>query len=273
MTLATRRTGRLLRLGLSAAVTVVVAGSLLVATGALSRAQVPSPLPSPLASPAGTNPEQDGHVIYLRDCAWCHGAQGRGTGTGPSLVGVGTASVDFMLSTGRMPIPEPEEQPQRKEPAYTPEQISALVTYLTTFVAGGPSIPRVDPSGGSLGAGAQLYEENCAACHSSTGVGGALTSGLIAPSLDRSTARQVAEAMRLGGAGYRSGHMPRFGTDTFSDQDVNAIARYVLYLEHPRNRGGFDLGHLGPVVEGFVAWVGLLLLLLLFVRWIGEKTS
>ena len=267
------RAGRLRRLGLSAAGTVVIAGVLLFATGALSHAQVPSPLPSPLASPAGTNPEQDGHVIYLRDCAWCHGAQGQGTGTGPSLIGVGTASVDFMLSTGRMPIPEPETQPQRTQPAYTPEQIAALVTYLTTFVTGGPSIPTVDPASGNLGTGAQLYLENCAACHSSTGVGGALTNGLIAPPLDRSTARQVAEAMRLGGAGYRSGHMPRFGADTFSDQDVNAIARYVLDLEHPRNRGGYDLGHLGPVVEGFAAWFGLLLALLLFVRWVGEKTS
>ena len=137
----------------------------------------------------------------------------------------------------------------------------------------GPDIPPVDPGAGDLGQGAGLYEENCAACHSSTGVGGALTSGLEAPTLMKSTARQIVEAMRLGGAGLRTGKMPKFGTDAISEQQANSIVRYVLYLQHPRDRGGASLARIGPVAEGFVAWLGAMLLLVIFVRWIGKKTA
>jgi ubiquinol-cytochrome c reductase cytochrome c subunit len=185
---------------------------------------------------------------------------------------VGAESADFMLSTGRMPIAAVEEQPPRRPPAYTSAEIAELTAYVASL-GPGPDIPAVDPAAGDLGEGADLYEENCAACHSSTGVGGALTSGLQAPSIMDSTARQVAEAIRLGGAGLRTGKMPKFGPDALSDQQVDSIIRYVEYLQHPNDRGGASLAHIGPVAEGFVAWVGALLLLLLFIRWIGKRTA
>jgi ubiquinol-cytochrome c reductase cytochrome c subunit len=181
-------------------------------------------------------------------------------------------SADFMLTTGRMPIPKVEIQPRRKNPVYSLAQIAVLVRYVATF-GQGPAVPRVDPAAGDLGEGAELYEQNCAACHSSTGVGGALTSGLQAPSLVDSTPRQIVESMRLGGAGLRTGKMPKFGPDVLDDRQVNSIVRYVQYLQHPNDRGGGNLGHIGPVVEGFVAWAGTLLILVLFVRWIGRKTT
>jgi len=51
-------------------------------------------------------------------------------------------------------------------------QIDALVAYISSL-GSGPAIPAVDPSAGNLGQGEDLYEENCAACHSSTGIGAA----------------------------------------------------------------------------------------------------
>jgi ubiquinol-cytochrome c reductase cytochrome c subunit len=171
-----------------------------------------------------------------------------------------------------VPAPKVEAQPPRRQPKYASAQISELDAFVASL-GQGPAIPPVDAAAGDLGEGANLYEQNCAACHSSTGVGGALTNGLQAPSLMDSTPLQIAEAMRLGGAGLRSGKMPKFGTDLLSDPQVNSIVRYVLYLQHPQDRGGFSLARIGPVAEGFVAWLGALLLLILFVRWIGEKTS
>jgi len=222
---------------------------------------VGAPTPAPTAGP--------GRELYMRDCAYCHGTQGEGGTEGPSLIGVGAASADFMLSTGRMPISKPEAQPLRRPPAYTPEQIRDLVAFVSALGPGGPPIPAVDPARGSLGQGAALYEENCAACHGSVGVGGALTSGLEAPSLIGSTAVQTAEAIRLGGAGYRTGKMPKYGPDLLNDHEVDSIVRYVEYLQHPRDRGGQNLGHLGPIPEGFIAWAVGLLALVLVVRWIG----
>lgn len=243
--------------------TVVVVGvavALFLATrpGPAGRAD-PLPQASPTAAPASSGVE-----LFLRDCAWCHGSQGLGTSRGPTLVGQGAAGAHFWLSTGRMPIPTPETNPRRKPSPYTPRQIRDLVDVVASF-GPGPPIPTVVPAAGSLSEGATLYEDNCAACHGSTGAGGALTSGLEAPSLSESTPAQVAEAIRIG-----PGTMPVFGPEVLSDDDVNSIARYVDYLRHPQDRGGAPLGHLGPIPEGFVAWAIGLLGIVLVVRWIGE---
>src|SRR5436305_9794728 len=52
---------------------------------------------------------------YLADCAVCHGERATGTKQGPSLVGVGPASIDYVLSTGRMPLdPIKDERTSRR---------------------------------------------------------------------------------------------------------------------------------------------------------------
>jgi ubiquinol-cytochrome c reductase cytochrome c subunit len=230
--------------------------------------------PSPLASatsPAAT--QTPGRALYLEDCAWCHGDAGEGTGRGPSLQGVGPASADFMLSTGRMPIPQPQDNPPHRPAAYARPQIEELVAYVASLGAG-IAIPSVDPAAGGVQQGATLYEVNCAACHSSTGIGGALTQGLEAPSLLDSTPVEIAEAMRLGGAGAVSGNMPRFGPDQVGERQLNSILRYIEFLQHRAertDRGGLSLGRWGPVAEGFVAWAVGMVALLLVIRWIGER--
>jgi ubiquinol-cytochrome c reductase cytochrome c subunit len=238
----------------------VVATALLLLLGRSASGQQPSATTSA------------GRLLYQQACAWCHGAEGEGTTFGPSLVGVGAASADFMLRTGRMPIATVEQQPERRPPTYTTEQITALVDYVASL-GPGPPIPSVDPAAGDLALGQQLYELHCAACHSSTGFGGALTNGLHAPGLADSSPTEVAEAVRIGGAGLRTGHMPRFGPEILTDQQLDALVRYVEYLRHPQDRGGLGLSHIGPVAEGFVAWGGALLVLLLFTRWIGKRST
>lgn len=173
-----------------------------------------------------------------------------------------------MLSTGRMPISKPEEQPQRAPVPYPPQDVEELVGFVAAL-GSGPPIPSVSTESGNLGQGAELYQENCAACHGATGSGGALTNGLLAPSLRLSTPVQVAEAIRLGGPGLLSGNMPRYGPETLTDQQVDSIARYVAYLRKPEDRGGAALGHFGPIPEGAVAWLVGLLGLALLTRWIG----
>ncbi|HEX2090689.1 MAG TPA: c-type cytochrome [Actinomycetota bacterium] len=210
-----------------------------------------------------------GRALYLQDCAWCHGAAGEGTEYGTTLRGVGAASADFMLSTGRMPIPEPINNPPARPVTYSAEQIAALVAVVESF-GDGPPIPRVDPARGDDRLGLRLYQENCAACHGAAGSGGAMTQGLIAPSVLESTPREIAEAMRLGGAGLFTGNMPRFDPEAFDDHDVNSIIAYIERL--PReDRGGASLGRTGPVAEGFVAWAVGLLALILVIRWIGGR--
>lgn len=226
--------------------------------------------------PVADGPER-GRVLYLRDCAWCHAADGSGTGRGPDLVGGtnGEAFADFMLTTGRMPINDPLEPTRFSTPSYNPGEIEDLVAYVGSLGGEGPPIPVVDPQAGDLALGLELYQENCAACHSTTGVGGALPAGpdpfdetLIAPALTRSTPVQIAEAMLVG-----PGTMPVFGRETFSEDEVNSIVRYLGHLQEPDDRGGLPLGHVGPVTEGALGWIVGVGAALLIVRLIGTRVG
>jgi len=202
-----------------------------------------------------------GRELFLTACSSCHGAQGRGTDQGPILTNVGAAAASFQLTTGRMPLTDPGAQPVRKPPAFRPAEIDALVAFVASL-GHGPPIPDVDIAAGNLSRGGTLFRFNCAACHSSTGVGGALSYGSDAPSLKAATPQQMGEAMRTG-----PGQMPVFGPDTLSARQVDSIARYVTYLQNPDDPGGFSLGRIGPITEGMVALlVGIPLLLFVTTR-------
>ncbi len=214
---------------------------------------------------AATVDVEAGRQLYLLACTSCHGPQGEGTDRGPSLIGAGAASAHYYLSTGRMPLDQTGVQPQRKPPVYSPRQIEQLTAYVASLGPGPPQ-PHVDPRKGSLSEGYELYSNNCAPCHSSAGAGGALGHSVYAPPLEPATPLQIAEAVRVG-----PGAMPTFGPETFDDHELDSIVRYVMYLKDPEDKGGFGLGHLGPLPEGFVAWVIGLMAMLAVARWIGTR--
>ncbi|MDP8930973.1 MAG: c-type cytochrome, partial [Actinomycetota bacterium] len=124
--------------------------------------------------PLAPRPEAESpRELYLRDCVYCHGPDGGGTSQGPSLKEVGTASVDFYLRTGRMPLESPEEKPRRRQSNYTDREIDELVDYVGSFISG-PPVPEVEVDPELMAEGGQLYRLNCAACHQFVGVGGPL---------------------------------------------------------------------------------------------------
>lgn len=226
-----------------------------------------------------------GQQLYYRDCAWCHGDRGQGTDIAPDLVGGtnGPALTHFMLTTGRMPLDYPEQRMTRRPAVYEPEEVQEIVDFVATLQRDGPDIPEVDPAAGDLALGLELYQANCAACHSTTGIGGALAPSeaeelreeqverpsTIAPDLGPSTPVEIAEAMLTG-----PGTMPVFARETFSEHEMNSIVRYTQYLQDPNNAGGLPVGGgIGPVAEGFYGWVGGLGLLLLLSRWLGTKAG
>jgi ubiquinol-cytochrome c reductase cytochrome c subunit len=241
-------------------------------------------LGSPAPAAQAARGPAEGFQLYQRDCAWCHGNRGQGTSYGPNLLQgtAGPALTDFMVSTGRMPINAPSEKDAlHRDPIYTPEEIAAIVAFVESLDAPGPPIPKVDLARADLSAGRDLYQANCAACHSTTGAGGVLATGkpgivngyvlsgqrgLVVPPLLESSPTQVAEAMRTGPPG-----MPVFGPAAFPDDQVDSIARYVVYLQKAAHPGGFELGRIGPVAEGAVGWLVGLASLLLLTRWIGTS--
>jgi ubiquinol-cytochrome c reductase cytochrome c subunit len=216
---------------------------------------------------SGTLPDvpNPGQYLFTQGCSTCHGVNGQGTTIAPSLIGVGAAAVDFYISTGRMPLNHPEVQAQRKKPLYNDVQRKAIVDYVSSL-AEGPAIPHVDTSQGDLVEGNELYANNCAGCHNSAGSGGALGRDYYAPRLYSATDQQIGEAVRIG-----PGAMPVFGPNTFTDQQVDSLVKYVNHLKDAHSPGGVSIGRIGPVSEGFFAWVVGLGLLLLVTRWIGTR--
>ena len=224
---------------------------------------------APPATAADTATVNAGRTIFLQDCATCHGFAAQGTqGVAPSLIGVGSASVDFQVSTGRMPAAELGAENTRKPPRLNPQQTRQVAAYVASL-GGGPAAPsaaEVNTNGANIGLGQQLFVADCAQCHNFVGAGGALTYGKFAPPLTASTNAQIFEAMLTGPEA-----MPVFNNTTITPDQKRDIIAYVTSTRAEANPGGFSLGRIGPVTEGLVAFLGLLLFMVLAALWITAK--
>ncbi len=211
-----------------------------------------------------------GKVLFDENCASCHGVEANGaTGLAPPLLGVGPATIDFWVSTGRMPLEQSAIQPNIHPDRFTRSQTLDIVKYVSSLDArAGPPIPVVNTKRGNLAQGANIFALNCAGCHVITGVGDALADSTFAPSLALANPTLIGEAVRTG-----PGNMPIFDTTQITPAQLNSLARYVTYLtKRPQDAGGAGLGHVGPVAEGFVALFFGVGILMLVAYWIGDRT-
>lgn len=220
---------------------------------------------------AGTSSQtqvEEGKRLFLEGCSSCHGLNAQGNENGPTLIGVGAASVHFQVATGRMPMSQPGAQAVAKPPVYNEEQIAAMAAYVASL-APGPAIPsaeQLDYENADVATGGILYRTNCAQCHQAAGRGGALTQGKYAPSLMNATPQEIYEAMVTGPQ-----NMPIFSNDSLPVEDKQAIIAYIQELKESPNPGGLSLGRLGPVPEGLFLFTAGLGALVLAAIWIGIK--
>ena len=193
----------------------------------------------------------EGSKLFQANCATCHGLNLEGTQQAPSLLGVGAASVQFQVSTGRMPLAASGPQAEEKPKQFTTEQTEALYTYVASK-APGPGIPSKQYLGGNGNAakGAELFRINCAMCHNVAGAGGALTEGKFAPALTGVSAKHIYEAQVTGPQ-----NMPVFSDKNLTPTQKADIITYLKYLDDNPSPGGLDLGNLGPVSEGLFLWI------------------
>ena len=235
-----------------------------------------APKPAQAAAPstvAATTAEDAalGRQLFLANCATCHGLSAEGTKSGPTLIGVGAASVDFQVGTGRMPLAGPNVQaPRIEQVKYTEEQIAALAAYVASL-APGPAIPEgkeVTGETGNVALGGEIYRVNCAMCHNFAGSGGALTRGKYAPSLYGVEGKYVYEAMLTGPQS-----MPVFNDTNITPEGKASVIAYLNATMNQPNVGGMNLGNLGPVSEGMFIWIFGLLLMIACAFWLGQKAA
>lgn len=208
---------------------------------------------------------KEGRELYLTGCSTCHGLNLEGGSGGPSLIGVGAASVVFQVESGRMPLAAGVQQAPRKTPKYSIQEIDQLAAFIQSN-GGGPTVPGGDLTDGDLQLGGALFRTNCASCHNFAGSGGALTQGKYAPELTPASARVVYSAMQSGPES-----MPRYGDNQITPEEKRAITRYVRYITQAEDVGGASLGRYGPISEGLVAWVVGITALVGLTLWIGAR--
>jgi ubiquinol-cytochrome c reductase cytochrome c subunit len=220
---------------------------------------------------------EEGRKLFVEGCSSCHGINAEGVdgatvnnggNGGPSLIGVGAASVHFQVSTGRMPLAGPAAQAPVKQVDYTAEQTQALAAYIATLGPGpaSPTEEDLDFSNADIAEGGELFRTNCSQCHNFAGRGGALSDGAFAPSILDATPQQVYEAMVTGPQ-----QMPVFSDASLTIEEKQALLAYIDGLSNDPNPAGQDLGSLGPVGDGLFAWLVGMVLFVAVAIWIGAR--
>jgi ubiquinol-cytochrome c reductase cytochrome c subunit len=210
-----------------------------------------------------------GKQLYLQGCSTCHGLNLEGL-TGPSLVGVGSASVVFQVESGRMPLSNGTAQAPRKKVKYDRTQIDQLAAFINSK-GGGPQAPTdadlATVKDGDLALGGDLFRTNCSSCHNFAGAGGALTRSKFAPPLKEADERVIWTAMQSGPE-----NMPRFSDNTLTPSEKAAIVKYVRFItSENKDPGGAALGHYGPIPEGLVIFLVGISLCIIITLWIGAR--
>ncbi len=246
----------------------------LIATGALYSVLAPR---SASAAAASGDDVAAGKKLFLANCATCHGLNAQGSPTtrfegiaGPSLIGVGAASVDFQVGTGRMPLAAPGPQAPQGPVRYSPEEISQLAAYVASL-APGPGIPEgefTSAEGGDAAKGGAIFRTNCAMCHNFAGAGGALTRGKYAPAIADISGSRIYEAMLTGPQA-----MPVFNDANITPENKRDVIAYLDTTQTASAAGGAALGNLGPVTEGLFAWIAGIGALIGCAVWLGAKAA
>jgi ubiquinol-cytochrome c reductase cytochrome c subunit len=244
---------------------VVVVG--LVTVGSLYSAFAPGSGADTKASDAQA--VKEGKKLYESSCVTCHGNNAQGVqGQGPSLIGVGSAAVEFQVTTGRMPAARQESQIERKKPKFDQNQAEQMGAYIQSL-GGGPQLPakNEDLRDGDMANGGRLFRLNCASCHNFTGKGGALSSGKYAPDLGPANEQQILTAMLTGPQ-----NMPKFSDRQLSMEAKKDIIGYVRTVVEERQPGGYGLGGFGPAPEGMAMWIIGMVAAIGLTLWIGARS-
>jgi mono/diheme cytochrome c family protein len=187
-----------------------------------------------------------GEELYALTCAGCHGPEGKGGATAPTLNAkeflqfVADEQIESLIAVG-VPGSQMSAYSLDFGGPFTQEQIVALTAYLRSLEADAPSVPNwwegasadetpttttaSDPMPPSRDEGAELFATLCAGCHGSElggGAGPALGPGSSAAD---QTDEDMSRAISAG-----EGAMPAFGS-SLSDAQIDALVDFMRSVQ------------------------------------------
>ncbi len=197
-----------------------------------------------------SNTHPEGALIFSQQCSKCHGDEGQGIAAAVTIAGPSLQAEHDLGSVMAAVESGPSHMPAFSR-VLTPEQIQAVSRYVTTEVA---VIPLAQ---GNVGEGGELFRMYCATCHRTAVRGGVLAfAGRNAPSLTDKSRALIAGAIRWG-----PGTMPAFPPAVLSDEQLASTVDYVRFVQHPPNPGGIAMKEVGPVTEGGLGALAVLLVI------------
>lgn len=237
---------------------------------------------SPTAQAAGnssnlsTQQIATGKGLFTNNCSTCHGLNGQGQMQsndkvlGPSLIGVGWASCEFQVGTGRMPAANAGAQIEKHAVIYTQKEIDSFCAYIASLGPGPGQPAAAEYSSAGLNStqialGGELFRYNCSQCHGAAAGGGALANGAYAPKIAVS-GKYIIEAMLSGPQ-----QMPVFSDAALAPKDKTLIVAYLNTLRAEPNAGGIGFGRVGTVTEGLVGWLVGIGLIVLIAVWLTVR--
>src|ERR1035437_5192741 len=101
-----------------------------------------------------------GLALSDASCASCHGADAASTSRAPNLQGLGAGTVDFWVSTGRMPLADSSVQATEKPPRFNRTETLQIAAFVQSRTPGtGVPIPIANLSAANLESGGSLYTQ------------------------------------------------------------------------------------------------------------------
>jgi len=181
-----------------------------------------------------------GAEVFREHCAACHGERGEG-GFGPDLRAAGLLGLAYLhqiILDPRNGIALIGHPPQMPEQELTREELADVVAYLISIEDPGAVAQRAEEALAALGVGsteegrqatpgpdisrgrALFISKGCAACHGADGRGTA-----AGPAVVGEEAEEIRQQVR-----EPRGAMPAFGPERLSDEELEAIIRYIESL-------------------------------------------
>ena len=183
------------------------------------------------------NAQGDGDALWMRNCAGCHGTEGRGDGpaaewlkpapTNLAAREFAPAYIADVLWNGV----DGTSMPAWRD--YSIAELAALQTVVEGFSA---SQAATAISAADLDLGASVYETHCAECHGESGAGDGFAAGQwpIMPADFRGERPSLEEAIRILRNGVEGTSMAPW-TDRLDDNELHAVANYVRQFYQGEN--------------------------------------